>query len=153
MSFMHEAVKEAEKGVKNNHGGPFGAVIVKNIKVIAKAHNEVVKRKEPTAHAEILAIQRACKKLKRFDLSDCVLYTTCEPCPMCLAAIYWSKIKKYYYGCKKQDAENIGFIDKHIYDVIMHKKKKDHLEKKNIGRNACLKVFKEWYNKYDKVMY
>lgn len=151
MSFMYEAMKEAEKGIRNNHGGPFGAVIVKKNKIIAKAHNEVVKRKDPTAHAEILAIQQACKKLKRFNISDCILYTTCEPCPMCLAAIYWSRIKKYYYGCKKQDAENIGFIDKHIYNLL--KRRKKHLQKKNIGRNACLKIFRQWYNKYDKVQY
>jgi guanine deaminase len=150
---MQEAMKEAQKGIQRNHGGPFGAVIVKNNKVIAKAHNEVVKQNDPTCHAEMLAIKNACKKLKRFNISDCILYTTCEPCPMCLAAIYWARIKKYYYGCKKQDAEDIGFIDKYIYDIIKNKKKKDHLEKKNIERSACLKVFKQWYNKYDKVRY
>ncbi len=153
MSFMQEAIKEAEKGIKNNHGGPFGAVIVQKNKIIAKAHNEVVKRKDPTAHAEILAIQHASKKLKRFDISDCILYTTCEPCPMCLAAMYWARIKKYYCGCKKEDAENIGFIDKHIYDAIRHKAKKSHMKKINLDRPSCLKVFEKWHNKKNKVKY
>lgn len=153
MTYMQEAIKEARKGIHLNHGGPFGAVIVKNNKIITRAHNEVVKQNDPTCHAEMLAIRQACKKLKRFNISYCVIYTTCEPCPMCLAAMYWARIKMYYYGCKKQDAEDIGFIDKHIYDVIKHKKKKEHLEKKNIERVECLKVFKQWYNKYDKVRY
>ena len=110
-------MEEALKGVRENHGGPFGAVIVKNGEIISKAHNEVIKNNDPTDHAEMMAIREASKKLERFDLSDCELYTSCEPCPMCFAAIHWAKIKKVYYGCtgKMLLALVLMII---IYDVI-----------------------------------
>ena len=109
--FMLLAVREAFKGMRANQGGPFVAVVVKGNKVVARAHNTVLKTNDPTAHAEINAIRKATKKLKRFDLSDCVLYTSCEPCPMCFGAIAWSKIKVVYYGCTRKDADAIGFSD------------------------------------------
>ncbi|MBM3200195.1 nucleoside deaminase [Candidatus Woesearchaeota archaeon] len=151
--FMKKAVEEASKGLKSNSGGPFGAVIVKDDKIIAKAHNQVLKSNDPTSHAEIVAIRKASAKLKRFDLSDCEIYSSCEPCPMCFSAIHWARIKKVYYGCTKEDAENIGFDDKFVYDAIKGKAKKEHVKKVQIDRHECLKPFKEWGSKKDKKRY
>lgn len=121
---MQIAVEEAFEGMRKNDGGPFGAVIVRNGKIIAKGHNKVLGTNDPTAHAEITTIRKACRILKRFDLSDCEIYSSCEPCPMCFAAIHWAKMKKLSYGCTRKDAANIGFDDKFIYDVIQGKAKK-----------------------------
>ncbi len=96
--YMAKAIQEAQRGIRLNHGGPFGAVIVRNGALIAAAHNQVLRDHDPTAHAEVLAVRRAAKKRQDFDLSDCEIYTTCEPCPMCLAALYWARIDKIYYG-------------------------------------------------------
>src|SRR5512136_691190 len=110
--FMRMAIREAEKGMRRNEGGPFGAVIVKDGKVVARAHNRVIKTNDPTAHAEVVAIRKATAKLKRFDLSDCEIYASCEPCPMCFAAIHWAKMRTLYFGCSRKDAAAIGFDDK-----------------------------------------
>lgn len=150
---MKIAVEEALKGLRKNHGGPFGAVIVKDGKIIAKAHNEVIRKNDPTNHAEIMAIRKASSKLKRFDLSDCEIYSSCEPCPMCFSAIHWAKIKKLYYGCSKKDAAKIGFDDKFIYDVIKGISKKKQVRLKQVDRKECLKTFKKWEEKEDKVRY
>lgn len=149
---MKIAVKEGEKGFKNNHGGPFGAVIIRKGKIIAKAHNEVLKNNDPTCHAEIQAIRNASKKLKSFNLSDCELYCICEPCPMCLSAIHWARIKKLYFGCTRKDAAKIGFDDKLIYDIIKGKAK-SKTKKEKINRQECLKIFKEFESKKDKELY
>jgi guanine deaminase len=122
MDFMKMALQEAKKGVAKKHGGPFGAVIVRNGKVIARAHNIVLKDNDPTAHAEINVIRKASKKLKKFDLSGCELYVTSEPCPMCLSAIYWARIKKVFFVCSRKDTQKIGFDDKKIYDAFLNKK-------------------------------
>ena len=151
--FMKEAVEEALKGVRENHGGAFGAVIVKNGEIISKAHNEVIKNNDPTDHAEMMAIREASKKLERFDLSDCELYTSCEPCPMCFAAIHWAKIKKVYYGCTREDAASIGFDDNYIYDVIKGVAKEKKVVLEQMGRDLGLKAFKQWEIKEDKVQY
>lgn len=148
-----KANQEGLKGLKKGEGGPFGAVIVRKGKIIAQAHNQVLKTNDPTAHAEINAIRIASKKLKRFDLSDCELYTTCEPCPMCFAAIHWAKIKKVYYGCTRSDAAKIGFDDKYIYDVIKGKAKKKQVKMKQIKRKECLELFKQWEEKNNKKRY
>ena len=110
--FMQVAIKEARKGISKGHGGPFGAVIVKDGKIISKGHNHVVAHNDPTCHGEINAIRKACKKLKTFDLSECEIYTTGYPCPMCFGAILWANIKKVYYGCNIDDTAVIGFRDK-----------------------------------------
>ncbi|HEY9202973.1 MAG TPA: nucleoside deaminase [Sulfurimonas sp.] len=144
--FMNQAVKEAFSGVEHNHGGPFGAVIVKDGKIISKAHNQVIKNNDPTAHAEMSAIKKASKKLGTFDLSGCEIYTTCMPCPMCLGAIKWANIKIVYYGASSRDADNIGFRDEEFYE-------KETLELKNIDRDECLKPFKAWSAKEDKTLY
>lgn len=150
---MKLAVKEAFSGLTHNQGGPFGAVIVKDGKIIAKGHNLVLKTHDPTAHAEIVAIRRASKKLKTFDLSDCEIYSSCEPCPMCFAAIHWAKMKKLYYGCTENDAAKIGFDDKFIYDVIRGKTKLKQVKEVHIDRNLSLEPFKKWINKKNKTQY
>ncbi len=116
--YMREAIEESRHNLTSGEGGPFGAVIVRSGKVIARAHNQVLLTNDPTMHAEVGAIRAACAKLGTFDLSDCELYTSCEPCPMCLAAMMWAKITRYHFGCTKEDAARIGFDDKAIYDYL-----------------------------------
>ncbi|MFH0890078.1 MAG: nucleoside deaminase [Candidatus Aenigmatarchaeota archaeon] len=147
--FIFAAITEARKGVKLNHGGPFGAVIVHNGKIISTAHNEVVKTNDPTAHAEINAIRNAAKKLKTFDLSGCVIYTTCEPCPMCLAAICWANINKFYHGCTAADAAKIGFRDKKIYSIV----RGSGIPSEQMHRNECLVEFAKWRRMKGRVLY
>ena len=149
---MKIAKDESEKGMRLNEGGPFGAVIVKKGKIISKAHNTVLKTNDPTNHAEMIAIREASKKLKRFDLSDCEIYSSCEPCPMCFSAIHWAKIKKVYFGCTRKDAEEIKVDDKFIYDEIKGTAKKK-VKLVPMNRKDCLKSFKEWEKKEDKVKY
>ncbi|MFA5763255.1 MAG: nucleoside deaminase [archaeon] len=143
MDFMEIAIKEAKKGMKKKEGGPFGAVIVCDGKIVASAHNTVLKDNDPTAHAEINAIRKAAKKLKNFDLSNCELYTTCEPCPMCYSAIHWGKIKKVYYGATAQDAAKIGFIDKKLKDILSGKKK-SNIKMKKIDSKECVDLMSEF---------
>lgn len=150
---MQIAIEEAFEGMRKNDGGPFGAVIVRNGKIIAKGHNKVLGTNDPTAHAEMVTIRKACKILKRFDLSDCEIYSSCEPCPMCFSAIHWAKMKKLSYGCTRKDAANIGFDDKFIYDVIQGKAKKKQVRVFQIAREKCLEPFKEWKEKVDKKNY
>jgi guanine deaminase len=151
--FMKLAKNEAEKNLKMNSGGPFGAVIVKGGKVIAKARNMVLETNDPTAHAEINVIRIASKKLKRFNLSDCILYSSCKPCPMCLSAIYWARIKKVYFGCTSKDAEKIGFDDNVIYNFLNGKFKEKKFELIKLDTMNCLDVFKKWEKKEDKKLY
>ncbi|MDD3102095.1 MAG: nucleoside deaminase [Patescibacteria group bacterium] len=151
--FMCIAVLEAWKALKTKDGGPFGVVIVRNKKIISRGHNKVIKTNDPTAHAEIVAIRKATKKLKRFDLSDCEIYSSCEPCPMCFAAIHWAKIKKLYYGCTQQDAANIGFDDKFIYDAIKGTAKRKQVTTKQVNRQECLEPFKKWKSIKNKTRY
>jgi len=143
MTYMEEAIKEAEVGTKNKDGGPFGVVIVdKEGNIIAKEHNQVIKTNDPTAHAEINAIRSACKKLGTKDLKDCIMYSTCEPCPMCLSAIIWSNIKIVYYGSTRKDAASIGFKDDDIYEHI--KGNKELLEEINTKDQSCIELFKNY---------
>lgn len=151
--FMKIAIKEAFEGINQGEGGPFGAVIVKDGEIIASAHNEVIKTNDPTAHAEVTAIRKATSKLGRFDLSDCEIYSSCEPCPMCFAAIHWAKIKKLYFGATRNDAAEIDFDDQYIYDVINGKAEKLQVEVVKIDRNECLAPFKEWSLKVNRVQY
>ena len=151
--FINLAIAEAKKGLRKNHGGPFGAIIVKDGKVISSAHNEVLKNNDPTCHAEMLAIKKAAKKSKTFDLSGCEIYSLSEPCPMCLAAIYWAKIKKINYCCSKEEAEKIGFADNFIYQAMCGNVKDDSLIINKLDESEGLKVFQEWANKEDKIQY
>jgi guanine deaminase len=150
---MKKALDEAFKGMRSGEGGPFGAAIVKDGEIIAIGHNEVLKTNDPTAHAEIVAIRKATKKLGRFDLSDCEIYSTCEPCPMCYSAIHWAKMKKLYYGATRYDAAEIDFDDQYIYDVILGNATELQVEKQIIDHDECLGPFKEWAEKVDKIGY
>lgn len=150
--YMEIANQNAKNGIKNKEGGPFGAVITdKDGKIIANGNNKVLKNNDPTAHAEIIAIRNACEKLGTYDLSDCILYTSCEPCPMCLSAAIWANIKKIYYGCTKEDANSIGFRDDIIYDFLKGENE-NLVSLENIDRDECIKVF-EKYNKESGVIY
>ncbi len=151
--YMEEAVKEARKGVKDGDGGPFGAVVVQHGKIIVRAHNNVVSTNDPTAHAEICAIREASAKLGRFDLSDCEIYTTCEPCPMCYAAIHWAKIGRIHQGCTRDDAASIGFDDKFLYDDIRGEASEKRVSVEQIDRESCFEVFREWKARKDRVSY
>jgi guanine deaminase len=151
--YMSLAVKEAFDGMRSGDGGPFGAVIVQNGKVIATAHNEVIKTNDPTMHAEVNVIRKATKLLGRFDLSDCEIYSSCEPCPMCFAAIHWAKMKSLYVGANRYDAAAIGFDDQYIYDVINKKATKQQVEIHSLDCEECQKPFKEWEEKQDKTEY
>lgn len=145
--YMNMAMNQAKFGMESKEGGPFGAVIVdKEGTVISIANNQVIKNNDPTAHAEVQAIREACKKLGTFDLSDCILYTSCEPCPMCLSAIIWANIKEVYYACTRKDAGKIGFRDDAIYEYL-ETNNKNLLDEKQIDRNECLKLFKEYQDK------
>lgn len=149
---MEMAISEAKKGINKGHGGPFGAVIVKDNKVVGKGHNEVVKRHDPTCHGEIMAIHKACKKLKTFDLSGCVIFTTGEPCPMCLAAILWANIDRIYYGCNINDTEKIGFRDNSFYKVYSNKNIRKSLITE-LDREACLQLYEKYENMKNKIKY
>lgn len=149
--FMLEAVKEAYEGIDNSHGGPFGAVIVKDGKIIGRGHNCVLKNQDPTQHGEIVAIRDACKTLGTYDLNGCELYTTAEPCPMCLGAILWSGIHKFYYGCDRIDTEGIGFRDNVFYDVLNGKA--DYLKSNQIEKKMCRKLFDDYKNIKDRELY
>ena len=150
---MAEAVELSIKGMLNNEGGPFGAVVVKNGEIVGKGNNKVTSTFDPTAHAEVVAIRDACKNLNTFQLDDCIIYTSCEPCPMCLGAIYWARPKAVYYGCTKQDAANIKFDDAFIYKELKAKKKKRKIPFKQLGRENALKAFQLWSKKQDKNLY
>ncbi|MEG1705603.1 MAG: nucleoside deaminase [Clostridia bacterium] len=150
--YLSLAKEVATKSYTNNEGGPFGAVITdKEGSVVAISSNQVLVKKDPTAHAEIEAIRQACLKLDTFDLSGYILYTSCEPCPMCLSAIIWANIKEVYYGCTKKDAAGIGFRDDMIYDYFSSKDK-NILDMKKIDREECLEMFKE-YKDLNKTIY
>ena len=144
--FMELAKKEADSNILSSEGGPFGAVITdKDGNIIATGHNQVLKNNDPTAHAEVMAIRNACHKLSTYDLSNYILYTSCEPCPMCLSAIIWSNIKEIYYACTREDAEDIGFRDNIIYDYL-EGKNKDLINLKQIDRDSCIDVFEKYKN-------
>ena len=151
--YMKMAVNEAKKGIKNGHGGPFGAVIVKDGVVIGIGHNKVVKSGDPTMHGEIDAIKNACKNIKTFDLKGAEIYTTGEPCPMCLGAILWANINKIYYGCTIKENEMIGFRDNIFYKKLDLSTEKMKGIIKQIDHDECLKLFEEYKNIKDKINY
>ena len=151
--FMQRAIDLAKEGIDSNSGGPFGAVVVKNNEIIAEGFNKVTSTNDPTAHAEIVAIKEACKKLGSFQLEDCIIYTSCEPCPMCLGAIYWARPKKVFYACNREDAAMIDFDDQFIYDEIERPIENRQITFENIMRNNAIKVFKNWQDKSDKIEY
>ena len=150
--FMKRAIELSIESV-NKSGGPFGSVIVKGDKIIAEGHNEVTSTNDPTAHGEIVAIREACKNLNDFNLSGCELYSTCEPCPMCLSAIYWARVEKVYYANTRNDAQKIDFDDSLIYLELLKNVKKRKILMVQMMRNEALKAFELWDKKIDKIKY
>lgn len=153
IEFINRAIKLSEKGMDSNLGGPFGAIVVKNNKVIAAGVNQVTSSNDPTAHAEVVAIRKACEILGVFQLEDCVIYTSCEPCPMCLGAIYWARPKAVYYACTKEDAAKIGFDDNFIYEEIDKKIEDRNIKFINLNREEGNKIFKKWEDKEGRIDY
>lgn len=150
--FMRKAIELSLKNIENG-GGPFGAVIVKDGEIIATGVNRVTVSCDPTAHAEVSAIREAAKKLGTFNLSGCEIYTSCEPCPMCLGAIYWARLDKMYYANTKTDAKNIGFDDSFIYDELELKPADRKLPSETLLHNEAIKAFETWASKDDKIEY
>lgn len=150
---MEKAIGVSLRTMRRDQGGPFGAVIVRKGKIVAIGNNQVTSTNDPTAHAEMVAIRAACKKLKTFQLDDCELYTSCEPCPMCLSAIYWARLKKIYFANTREDAAAIGFDDDFIYQEIPLPMKQRKIQMKQLMRKDAQAAFDEWKNKVDKVTY
>jgi len=150
--FMKRAIELSKKSI-NKGGGPFGCVIVKNKILIAEGNNQVTQKNDPTAHAEIVTIRKACLKLKTFDLSDAEIFTSCEPCPMCLSAIYWAHINKIYYGNSRKDAANIDFDDEHIYDELKLDINHRKIQMTQINHKEALEAFNIWQKNESKTKY
>ncbi len=151
--FMRRAIALAQEGIDRNVGGPFGAVVVKDGEIVGEGCNRVTSTNDPTAHAEIVAIRNACEKLGSFQLDGCVLYTSCEPCPMCLGAIYWARPVRIFYAATHEDAANIGFDDQFIYEEIGKPIENRKIKTVNFLRGEGLKVFENWADKTDKMEY
>ena len=152
-SFMEKAIEVALENVMSNHGGPFGAIVVKDGKIIGTGRNEVTASNDPTAHAEVQAIRAACQYLNDFQLIDCEIYTSCEPCPMCIGAIYWARPKAVYYACTKEDAAKIGFDDQFIYEQLSLPIDQRNITMKQISPNQYELPFKTWEKSKDKTHY
>ena len=151
IKFIEKVIDIAIQNVKKNLGGPFGAVIVKDNKIVSYGVNSVTTKNDPTAHAEINAIRKAAKKLKTFDLKDCVIYSSCEPCPMCFSAIYWANIKKIYYAATRKEASKYGFKDKKMYEEL--KNKIVSIKMKQLENKDKELPFKLWNNQKNKIKY
>ena len=151
--FMKRAIEIAQKGIDSNTGGPFGAVVVKDGEIVAEGSNQVTSTNDPTAHAEVIAIRKACEALNSFQLEGCVLYTSCEPCPMCLGAIYWARPERIFYAGTREDAAEVGFDDEFIYEEISADIKDRRIEATNLLRKEARGVFEIWSEKSDKVEY
>lgn len=152
-NFMREAIRLSIDNMRAGNGGPFGAIIVKDGKIISRGYNKVTSTNDPTAHAEVVAIREACKTLNSFQLAGCEIYTSCEPCPMCLGAIYWARPDKMYFANTKTDAAAIGFDDQFIYDEIELNVSERHLPTEQLLQNEALVAFQEWQQKTDKIEY
>jgi guanine deaminase len=151
--FMREAITLAARGMRRGDGGPFGAVIVQGNRIVGRGWNTVIAQNDPTSHAEVNAIRQACRRLKTFALRDCIIYTTCEPCPMCLAAIHWARLGGLFYGNTRDDAAAIGFDDAAIYDQLRLPLGRRRLSSRQLLRNEAQKLFKHWMMKPDKIHY
>ncbi len=151
--YLDEAFNAAYASMRNNIGGPFGAVVVKDGKVIGRGGNQVTTDNDPTAHAEIVAIRNACQSIGNFDLSGATLYATCEPCPMCLSAIYWARIGTVYYSSTRHDAASIGFRDNHIYEEMSLSNELRSIHFVMLDNAKGEDLFSEWKNKTDKTGY
>jgi tRNA(Arg) A34 adenosine deaminase TadA len=151
--FMREAIRLSIQMMRRGKGGPFGAVVVQNGNVVGRGSNQVTSTNDPTAHAEILAIRQACQRLKAFQLDDCEIYTSCEPCPMCLSAIYWARLGRVFYANTRQDAARIDFDDDFIYREVALPIGKRKLKMKQLLHDEALAAFAEWQQKTDRIMY
>lgn len=151
--FMKAAIQLAFEGMRSKQGGPFGAVVVKNGEIIGRGNNRVAATLDPTAHAEVVAIRDACRYLGHFQLDDCLLFTSCEPCPMCLGAIYWARPKAFYFACTQADAAAIGFDDQFIYDELELPLDQRRIPALPLLREEALKAFEEWRGMEDKFVY
>jgi tRNA(Arg) A34 adenosine deaminase TadA len=151
--FMERAIELVQLNMRQGKGGPFGAVVVKNSQIIGEGWNKVTSNNDPTAHAEVEAIRNAAAKLNNFQLTGCEIYTSCEPCPMCLAAIYWARIDKIYYGNTKTDAAQINFDDDFLYQELVKSKEQKKIPCEQLLHDEALDVFKEWQTKTDKILY
>jgi len=151
--FMREAIRLSIREMRRGRGGPFGAVVVRDGKVVGRGCNQVTSANDPTAHAEIVAIRAACKRLKTFQLDDCDLYTSCEPCPMCLSAIYWARLGQVYYANTRRDAAKIDFDDDFIYREVALPIRRRKLRMSQLLRGEALAAFAEWVRKPNKVLY
>lgn len=151
--FMRRAIDLAKHGMENGAGGPFGCVIVKDDEIIAEGYNSVTSTNDPTAHAEVVAIRKACETLGNFQLDDCTIYTSCEPCPMCLGAIYWARPDRVFYGCSREDAAAIEFDDQFIYDEIDLGIDQRKIPFAQLMQNEAQTVFNQWSDKVDKTKY
>lgn len=152
-AFMREAIQLSITQMKAGYGGPFGAVVVRNNEIIARGFNQVTSSNDPTAHAEVDAIRKACAVLQTYQLQDCELYTSCEPCPMCLGAIYWARLRKVYYGNTKKDAARVGFDDQFIYDELEKPFSGRSIPMEQLLPNEALEGFKEWTKIEGKIEY
>lgn len=151
--YLKKAISIAQKSMNANTGGPFGCVIVKDGEIIAEGTNEVTSTNDPSAHAEVVAIRKACQNLNDFQLTDCIVYTSCEPCPMCLGAIYWARPKAVYFASNRQDAANIGFDDQFIYDELEKPMDERKIQFSQLRLDAADALFKAWQEKEDKESY
>ncbi len=152
-NFMREAIRLAEDGMRHNRGGPFGCVVVRRGEIVGRGNNRVTSTNDPTAHAEVTAIRDACKELGTFQLTDCELYTSCEPCPMCLSAIYWARIPVVYYGNTRKDAAAIGFDDDFIYQQVPLPPEQRTVKMELFLRDEAQGTFRAWSEKTDKIKY
>ncbi|MEO7539334.1 MAG: nucleoside deaminase [Pyrinomonadaceae bacterium] len=151
--FMSQAIELAKQGMAANAGGPFGAVVVKDGEIVGRGNNRVTSTNDPTAHAEVIAIREACKALGTFQLDGCSIYTSCEPCPMCLGAIYWARPEKVFYACTRDDAAVIGFDDNFIYEELEKANDEREMILVSLMRDEALEVFNSWAAKPDKIEY
>lgn len=151
--FMMRAIGLAVENVRSGQGGPFGAVVVKDGNIIAEGANQVTLTNDPTAHAEVLAIREACRKLRNFELKDCDLYTSCEPCPMCMGAIYWSRLSRVFFGSLAEDASQAGFDDSFIYREIAQQHPEREIPMIQMMREEAQAAFRAWQEKADKIRY
>ncbi|MDO1447955.1 nucleoside deaminase [Rhodocytophaga aerolata] len=151
--YMREAIRLSREGAESGKGGPFGAVIVKDTQVVGKGSNQVLLTNDPTAHAEVVAIRNACATLQTFHLEECILFTSCEPCPMCLGAIYWARIRKIYYANTRKDAATIGFNDDFIYCELDLPIEERHIPMEPLLRQEALQVFQDWEITKNKKLY
>lgn len=151
--FLRQAVDLAVENARSGQGGPYGAVIVKEGRAIASSGNMVTSNIDPTAHAEVMAIRLACQKLNDFQLPGCILYSSCEPCPMCLGAIYWARLEKVYFACSRHDAAAANFDDSFIYDEIAVLPHQRHIAMLHLNLPNAMQPFRVWAEKSDKVLY